>query len=492
MAIRTTAAGRFAGARNLEIAAFIELAKFLPNRPTRMAIVSSAQTGRSFVRERFVQPIASFVNTEASGAILLLAATVVALAWANSPWDGSYADFWHAHLAVDFNLFRIDETLGHLVNDGLMAIFFFVVGLEIKREVVRGELASPRKAALPIAAALGGMVVPAIIYAAWNAGGDGAKGWAIPMATDIAFAMGVLALLGKRAPFSLKVFLLALAIVDDLGAILVIAVFYAESVSFEAGMWALILAATIFGAGRAGLRSTDIYVVLGIAFWIAVYKTGVHATIAGVVLAMLTPARAFYSQRAFESNAMDLLVSYRHARDRGDQEQAQQVLSEIEELSRDTEAPLDRLEHQLHPWVSYLIVPIFALANAGVSLSGGLIADAAGSPVTLGIVFGLVAGKPLGVVLACVLAVRLGLAELPSNTHLGHIIGIGLVAGIGFTVSLFITGLAFSEQTLADEARIGILAASFVAGVVGFVYLWILPGEPEQVLEPEGALLRAE
>lgn len=454
--------------------------------------MTSAPTGRSFVRERFVQPVAAFVNTEASGAILLLAATLVALAWANSPWEGSYFDFWHARLSADFNLFRIEETLGHLVNDGLMAIFFFVVGLEIKRELVRGELASPRKAALPVAAAVGGMVVPAIIYAAWNVGGEGAKGWGIPMATDIAFAMGVLALLGTRAPFSLKVFLLALAIVDDLGAILVIALFYTESVSFEAGVWALILAAAIFGAGRAGLRSTDIYVVLGIAFWIAVYKTGVHATVAGVVLAMLTPARAFYPQRAFESNAMDLLVAYRHARDRGDQEQAQQVLSEIEELSRDTEAPLDRLEHQLHPWVSYLIVPVFALANAGVVLSGGLIADAVESPVTLGIVLGLAVGKPLGVVLACLVAVRLGVAQLPSNTHFGHIIGIGLVAGIGFTVSLFITGLAFSEQALADEARIGILAASFVAGVVGFAYLWILPGEPEQALGSEGSLLQAE
>ena len=436
------------------------------------------------MRERFVRPVAAFVQTEASGGILLLAATVVALAWANSPWDGSYNDFWHAELSADFNLFRIDEALGEVVNDALMAIFFFVVGLEIKRELVRGELASRRKAALPIAAALGGMIVPALIYAAWNAGGDGARGWGIPMATDIAFAMGVLALLGRRAPFSLKVFLLALAIVDDLGAILVIALFYTESVSFEATAWALLLAATIFGAGRAGLRSTDVYVILGIAFWIAVYKTGVHATVAGVVLAMLTPARAFYSQGAFEGSAEDLMVAYRAARERGDHENAQQILSEIEELSRDTEAPLDRLEHQLHPWVSYLIVPVFALANAGVSLSGGLIADAAASPVTLGIVLGLVVGKPLGIVIACLLAVRLGFAQLPSNTHFGHIIGVGLVAGIGFTVSLFITGLAFSEQSLADEARIGILAASFAAGVIGFVYLWVLPGEPETAPNP--------
>ncbi len=439
--------------------------------------------GRQFVRERFIQPIGEFVNTEASGGIFLLLATAVALIWANSPWDYRYFDLIHAHLSADLGLFSIDDSLGHLVNDGLMTVFFFVVGLEIKRELLHGELASKRKAALPVAAAIGGMVVPALIYVAWNAGGEGAKGWGVPMATDIAFAMGVLALLGRRAPFSLKVFLLALAIVDDLGAILVIALFYTDSVSLEAIFWAVVVIGAILAAGRAGVRSTDVYVVLGIFFWLAVYKSGIHATLAGVVLAMLTPAKPQFTLRAFEGSALDLLVSYRHARDAGDHEQSQQVLAEFEELSRGTESPLDRLEHALHPWVSYLIVPVFALVNAGVAISGGLISDSLSSPVSIGVASGLALGKPIGIVLACYLAVKFGLAELPANTDYGHMLGIGLVAGIGFTVSLFITNLAFDSATLVDEAKLGILAASTLAGAVGFVYLWFAPGEPDPAPE---------
>ena len=448
--------------------------------------------GRQFVRERFIQPIGEFANTEASGGIFLLVATALALAWANSPWDHYYFDLIHAHLAVDLGIFSIDNSLGHLVNDGLMTVFFFVVGLEIKRELLHGELASRRKAALPVAAAIGGMVVPALIYVAWNAGSDGARGWGIPMATDIAFAMGVLALLGRRAPFSLKVFLLALAIVDDLGAILVIAIFYTDSISLEALFWAGFMLVVILAAARGGVHSTDVYVVLGVLFWAAVYKSGIHATLAGVVLAMLTPARPRFTQRDFEGSALDLLVSYRHARDRGETEQAQQVLEEFEALSRGTESPLDRLEHTLHPWVSYLIVPVFALVNAGVVISGGLISDSVSSPISLGIASGLVIGKPLGIFVACFIAVRLGIADLPTNTNYGHIIGLGLIAGIGFTVSLFITGLAFDSALYIDEAKLGILAASAAAGVIGFVYLWIAPGEPEPVSELEIGLAAAK
>jgi NhaA family Na+:H+ antiporter len=435
--------------------------------------------GRRFTRERFTRPIVAFVNTEASGGIVLLVAAAVALLWANSPWDEHYFDLLHAHLSLDLDFISIEEDLGHAVNDGLMAIFFFVVGLEIKRELIHGELSSPRKAALPVAAALGGMVVPALIYMSFNLGAAGEKGWGIPMATDIAFAMGVLALLGKRAPLSLKVFLLALAIVDDLGAILVIALFYTESISFEAAMWAIVIGLLIVAASRADIRSVDVYVVLGIVFWVAVYKSGLHATIAGVILAALTPSRPRFDQRQFEANAMDLLVGYRHARDRGERDEAQQLLRQFEELSRDTESPLDRLEHTLHPWVSYLIVPIFALANAGVVLSADLIEGAASSAITFGVALGLVVGKPVGILAACYLAVRAGFAELPSNTGYRHLVGIGLVAGIGFTVSLFITGLAFDHELLVDEAKIGILAASFLAGAAGFVYLWFLPGEPD-------------
>jgi len=388
-------------------------------------------------RRRIVRPLAAFTATEASGGIVLLAATALALIWANSPWDGRYFDLVHHELGIDFRAFEIRDSFGHLVNDGLMTVFFFVVGLEIKRELVEGELASPRKAALPVAAALGGMVAPALIYTAWNLGGEGVHGWGIPMATDIAFAMGVLALLGGRAPTSLKVFLLALAIVDDLGAILVIAVFYTDSVSWVALGWAAAVLVGVLVVRRAGVQAIWLYVVLGIFLWAAVYKSGIHATIAGVVLASLAPVEG----------------------DVGD-------------------SVLDRLEAALHPWVSYGIVPLFALVNAGVAVSSGLVGDSLTSPVSLGIATGLVIGKPAGIAAACFVAARLRIAELPSNADYGHLLGLGLVAGIGFTVSLFITNLAFDSARLVDEAKLGILAASTFAGAIGFVYLWFAPGEP--------------
>jgi Na+:H+ antiporter, NhaA family len=438
-----------------------------------------------FARARFLRAVAEFARTEASGGVILLAAALVALAWANSPWDEQYFDLWNAHLALDLNRFRVDLTLGHAVNDGLMTVFFFVVGLEIKRELVHGELSTKRKAALPVAAALGGMTVPALIYAALNAGGEGSRGWGIPMATDIAFAMGILALLGPRVPFSLRVFLLALAIVDDLGAIMVIAIFYTESLSGEALAWAGAVLALVLGLRKAGVRSTDVYVVAGLLFWLAVFKSGIHATLAGVVLAMLTPARPQSTGNDFATAASDLFARYQAAQADGDNDRVQQLLREMETLSRRTESPLDRLEHFLHPWTSYLVVPLFALANAGVALSGELISDALSSRVSLGIVLGLVAGKPLGIIAACFVASRLGLATMPSQIGFAQILGAGLVAGVGFTVSLFVTGLAFENAALAAEAKVGILSASVVAGVAGFAYLRIV--EHGRVPEPAEA-----
>ncbi len=426
---------------------------------------------RSFLSERLVRPAQAFVHTEVSGGIVLLAATVVAIAWANSPWDDAYHDLWHAHLSLDFNLFRIDETLGHFVNDGLMAIFFFVVGLEIKRELVEGELASPRRAALPAAAALGGMVVPALIYLAWNAGDKGQHGWGIPMATDIAFALGALALLGSRVPFGLKVFLLALAIVDDLGAIAVIAIFYTDDLSLEALAWAAAALALILAVRRAGVRSVDIYVVLGALLWVAVFKSGIHATIAGVILAALTPARPYSARAAFDEHAQDLLDRFRAAQAAGDHEREQYLLKEIEWLARGAESPLDRLERVLHPWVSYLIVPIFALANAGLIIDGDALRAAAESPVTMGIIMGLVLGKVTGITAFAWIAVRVGWAALPAGVRWLDMVGAGLLAGIGFTVSLFITGLAFDEASLVAEAKMGILGASVAAGVLGMLAL---------------------
>ncbi|MBE7520543.1 MAG: Na+/H+ antiporter NhaA [Thermoflexaceae bacterium] len=426
---------------------------------------------RSFFAERLVRPAQAFVGIEASGGLVLLAATAIAIAWANSPWDGDYHDLWHARLALDFNLFRIDETLGHLVNDGLMAIFFFVVGLEIKRELVEGELASPRRAALPVAAALGGMIVPALIYLAWNAGSDGQHGWGIPMATDIAFALGALALLGSRVPFGLKVFLLALAIADDLGAIAVIAIFYTNDLSPEALAWAGAALALILAVRRAGVRSTDVYVVLGALLWVAVLKSGIHATIAGVVLAALTPARPDSERAAFDDRAHDLLDRFRAARAAGDHESEQLLLKELEWLARGAESPLDRLERVLHPWVSYLVVPVFALANAGLVIDRDALRAAAESPVTMGIIMGLVLGKVTGITAFAWIAVRLGWAALPAGVNWRGMVGAGLLGGIGFTVSLFITGLAFDNATLVAEAKMGILAASVIAGALGMAAL---------------------
>ncbi|MGI8927218.1 MAG: Na+/H+ antiporter NhaA [Tepidiformaceae bacterium] len=424
------------------------------------------------VARRLLGPVQAFVSTEASGGILLLAAALVALAWANSPWDGSYADLWHAGLEFDFAAFAIRDTLGHLVNDGLMAIFFFVVGLEIKRELVRGELRTRRQAALPVVAALGGMAVPALIYAAWNAGGSGASGWGIPMATDIAFALGVLALLGPRIPFGLKVFLLALAIVDDLGAIVVIALFYTGDISLEALGWAAAVLALIVALNRAGVRGATFYVIPAFFFWAAFFESGIHATLAGVVLAFLVPSRPHAAATSFEPEAATLLEQLRAAREAGDIGEAEAVLQRFEALARDTEAPLDSIERALHPWVSYLIVPVFALANAGVDVSGEAIGDAAGSAVSLGIASGLLLGKPAGILLFSWLAVRLGWATLPEGVTWRAVLGAGLLAGIGFTVSLFITNLAFEDTPgLFSEAKLGILAASAIAGVAGFLLL---------------------
>ena len=411
-----------------------------------------------------------FMHTEVSGGIVLLAATFVALVWANSPWDGAYFDLWHREFVLDTSLFTIEEDLGHLVNDGLMAIFFFVVGLEIKRELVHGELATPRRALLPVAAALGGMIVPAAIYLAFNSSGDGAKGWGIPMATDIAFALGVLAMLGRRVPLSLKVFLLALAIVDDLGAILVIAVFYSDGISVEALAWAGAVIVAVLAAQRYGVQSVNVYMVLGALLWVAVLKSGIHATIAGVALALLTPSSPRVKPEEAKKHMARLLARLELAEE--ERESTGVILQEMEIVSRSAESPLQRLETALHPWASFFIIPVFALANAGLPLSVDTLRDAASSQVSLGIGAGLIIGKCAGITLATWIVVRLGMTQLPAGMNWGHISGAALLGGIGFTVSLFITGLAFTDVPEVEaEAKIGILVASALAGVGG--YLWL-------------------
>ncbi|HEX5915786.1 MAG TPA: Na+/H+ antiporter NhaA, partial [Rubrobacter sp.] len=412
--------------------------------------------------ERIVRPFQDFAQKQSSGGILLIIATVVALVCANSPFGESYADLWHTKLTVGVGDFSITKDLTHWINDGLMAVFFLVVGLEIKREILVGELSSIRGATLPVVAAVGGAVVPATIYLTINAGTEGSAGWGIPMATDIAFALGVLALLGQRAPAGLKVFLTALAIVDDIVAVLVIAFFYTSDISWGAlGVGVAFLAALIV-ANLLGVGKTLVYAVLGIGLWLCFLLSGVHATIAGILLALTVPASSFMNPTAFLERVRYILDRFEKAGEKGENvltnEERQAALHALNHAAYKLEPPLHELEHALHPWVVFAIMPLFALANAGVPL-GGAILETLTSPVALGIVVGLVVGKQLGITLFAWLAVRSGISELPGDINWRHVYGAGWLAGIGFTMSLFITDLAFSEGSLVDAAKLGILVA---------------------------------
>jgi len=425
---------------------------------------------------RFLQPFQQFAGLEAAGGILLILSTLAALVWANSSWAASYFGLWRTPLTIGLGEAALAKPLQLWINDGLMAIFFFVVGLEIKREILVGELASPRQAALPLAAALGGMLVPATLYAALNAGGEGAAGWGIPMATDIAFALGVLALLGPRVPVSLKIFLTALAIVDDLGAVLVIALFYTQTISWICLGAAAMFLAFLFGVNRLGVRHPLVYALLGIAVWLAFLKSGVHATVAGVLVAMTVPSWVRIDPSEFLRHSRAVLDDFELAGAGGkpivSDGDRQAAIHTLERACEDVQPPLQRLEHALHPWVTFAILPIFALANAGVSLAGG-----AGAAVThrvvLGVVLGLVIGKPLGIMLFSWLAVRAGLAALPGRVSWTQIHGVGWLAGIGFTMSLFIAGLAFGDSLLLETAKLGVLLASLLAVAVGSLLLTV-------------------
>jgi len=430
----------------------------------------------------FVRPFQEFASRETSGGILLLACTLVALAWANSPWADAYTALWQTHFTLAFAGIHLSNHLHFLVNDALMAVFFFVVGLEIKRELLAGELQSPRQAALPILAALGGVVVPAILYTLLNAGGPGARGWGIPMATDIAFAIGVMALLGSRIPIGLKVFLTALAIVDDIAAVLVIAVFYTADLAWGPLGMATICLLLAVTANRIGVRHPLPYALIGAALWMAVLQSGVHATIAGVLLAFAIPSRTAVNQREFLDHGRAVLDHFERAIETAPFEiladiEQQTAVEALEDACEKMQPPLHRLEAALHPWVTFVIMPLFALANAGVSLSGG-IGKLVTEPITLGVVVGLLLGKPIGVTLASWLAVRSGLASLPQNVSWKHIHGAGWLAGIGFTMSLFMTGLAFTDEAWLTAAKLGILIGSVCAGVIGSTLLMRIHPEP--------------
>jgi Na+:H+ antiporter, NhaA family len=424
--------------------------------------------------ERIVRPFQDFARKQSSGGILLIIATVVALVWANSPWAESYSNLWHTKLTVGVGGFSISKDLTHWINDGLMAVFFLVVGLEIKREILVGELSSIRGATLPVVAAVGGAVVPATIFLTINAGTEGSAGWGIPMATDIAFALGVLALLGEKAPVGLKVFLTALAIVDDIIAVLVIAFFYGSEISWGALAVGVVFLAALVVANLLGVGKTLVYAVLGIGLWLCFLLSGVHATIAGVLLALTVPASSFINPTAFLERGRYILDRFEKAGEKGENvltnEERQAALHALNHAAYKLEPPLHELEHALHPWVAFAIMPIFAVANAGLPLSRG-ISEALTSPVAFGIVVGLVVGKQLGITLFAWLAVRSGISELPGDINWRHVYGAGWLAGIGFTMSLFITDLAFLDGSLVDAAKLGILVASLIAGVVGWTIL---------------------
>ena len=406
------------------------------------------------------RPVLRFIDREVAGGVLLLLATTAALIWANSTWADGYNSFWHAEIELVVGPWHLPHlSVGHFVNDALMALFFFVVGLEIKRELVTGDLRSFRAAALPAIAALGGMVVPAALYFALNTAGEAARGWGITMATDIAFAVGIVALLGARVSPKIKLFLLTLAIVDDIGAIVVIAIFYTSDLSLS---WLLIALAGLVGVWllqRLRVWAIPVYAALGIFIWYATLESGVHATIAGVALGLLTPARPLLNQRDAQQ-IVDALPS----------DASVAEVRHVSFLAQESVPLTERLENMLHPFTAFLIIPIFALANAGIELSGDKISDAASSNVTLGIVLGLVVGKPLGITLFAWVATRFGFA-LPEGVHWPQFVGMGFAAGIGFTVSIFVAGLAFESSAVTDLAKIGILIASLVAAVLALLLM---------------------
>jgi Na+:H+ antiporter, NhaA family len=417
-----------------------------------------------FVPRAFVRPALRFTQVEAAGGIVMLVAAVVALVWANSMWHAGYESLWETpanlHLGKAIHL---DMDLRGVVNEGLMTLFFLLAGLEIKRQIITGELRDRRAAALPIIAALGGMIVPAAIYFAINHGHAGHKGWGIPVATDIAFAVGVVTLAGRRIPLGARIFILTLAVVDDVGGIVVIAVFYASDVRFAwLGLAALSVAATIV-ARRLEIRSLAPYVVLGVTCWYSLHHAGVESAIAGVIFGFLTPIVPFHDPAEFGTVARQL-VNRIEASD-------EIAVEDIARYAIETSSPLERIENRLNLWVAFAIVPVFALANAGVRVSG---ADIDGR-VAVGVIAGLVVGKTIGVFVASWLAVRFGVGRLPGGATWRHMLGLAMTAGIGFTVALFVTELSFTDESLTSSAKVGVLVASAVAGALGFVLLRSCP-----------------
>jgi NhaA family Na+:H+ antiporter len=418
--------------------------------------------------ERLLYPVKRFLHIEATSGILLMACTLLALVVANSPWAEAFAHFWETPLSFHWGKFHLDGTLGELlINDALMTIFFFVVGLEVKREVVCGELREFRKALLPIVGALGGAVTPALIYLALQQGQPGESGWAIPMATDIAFVIGFLTLFGRRVPFGLKVFLLTLAIVDDLIAVVIIATFFSDSLNWIYLGWSVVGFALVYLMNRIGVRALFPYFAVGIAIWLAFHHAGLHPTLAGVVLGLLTPTQPWIGQRTLLEVFHDFWDQLQAVD--GEADKLPVNVEQLQFAARESLSPLHRLELSLHPWVAFVIMPVFALSNAGVPLEAGAITN----PVALAVAAGLVLGKPLGILLFCGVAVLLRISRLPDGVSWSLFAGGACFAGIGFTMALFLTNLAFNDEleSLQPAGKIGTLIGSALSAIAGSILL---------------------
>lgn len=428
---------------------------------------------------RILTPFEEFIHRQTTSGMLLLGTAILALILANSAVAAVYEHLLHTLISFRIGSWQIEMTLHHWINDGLMALFFFVVGLELKREILVGELASPRAAALPIIAAIGGMLVPALIYYGFNPSGPAAHGWGIPMATDIAFAIGVLVLLASRVPKALITFLVALAIVDDLGAVLVIALFYTETLVLEALAGAALMLAVLVTFNLAGIRRILPYFLVAVLLWYLLLLSGVHASIAGVIGAFTVPARPKYDPERFSTHIKELIARFDSSHQPGTNimtnEKLRAVVQTMENSVHRVEAPLQRLEHIWHLPVAFIVIPVFALFNAGVLLEFDKLGEAFQHPVTLGVIFGLVVGKVIGITGASWLALRFGIAQLPDGARFSQVAAVSLLGGIGFTMSIFIAQLGFAANPeMLVMAKIGILSASLVAGVGGFVWLYLL------------------
>ncbi len=446
--------------------------------------ISAQSSIKRYPIEAVLTPFSRFAKMEAAGGIVLLASTIAALLWANSPWEHSYHALLEEKFTIGFGHFLLSVTRHEWIDDGLMSIFFFLVGLEIKREVLIGELSSLKQAMFPLLAAIGGTVVPAVIYFAINSNGPGQKGWGIPMATDIAFALGVLALLGGRVPVALKVFVTALAIVDDIIAVLVIALFYTEQIHVLSLAIGLAGLAFSFICNLLGVRKPAVYAIIGVFVWFAVLQSGIHATVAGVLLAFTIPARTYIDREQFLQHGRQLLNKFEAAQPGS--AGAHAAIHALEKQCALIESPLHRLEYILQPWVSFLVMPLFAFANAGVHVLGKIMM-ALTHPVTLGVVFGLIVGKPVGISLFAWISVRTKLAKAPSGVSWTQTFGASCLCGLGFTMSLFIGALAFKDIVLLDMSKIGILFASVTAAIVGAFILQRsarqYPAEPQMPAE---------